>query len=140
LELVPQGAELFAEWRRPKENYLFALSPQRLRELAIAEYDDDRLDFALPANGQTDREAVSLAKLLESEFRRIPDGSINEIYVDSLLTVFGTHLLKGYGSRPIKPFKAHGGLRTAVMSQVDDYIRANLAGRINLVDLAAIAG
>jgi len=29
LELVPYGAELFAEWRRPKENFLFALSPDR---------------------------------------------------------------------------------------------------------------
>lgn len=140
LELVPQGAELFAEWRRPKENYLFALSPERLRELAIAEYEDDRIDFALPARGQTDREAASLAKLLESEFRRIPDGSINELYVDSLLTVFGTHLLKRYRSNPKKLFKARGGLRTAILGRVDEYIRANLSDRINLADLAAIAG
>ncbi|TWG95056.1 AraC family transcriptional regulator [Mesorhizobium sp. J18] len=140
LELVPQGAELFAEWRRPKENYLFALWPERLRALAIAEYDHDRIDFAPPASGQTDREAASLAQLLESEFRRIPDESINEIYVDSLLTVFGTHLLKRYGSRPVRPSRARGGLRTTIMSRVDDYIRANLAGRIYLADLAALAG
>lgn len=140
LELIPANAELFAEWRYPKENFLFALSPEHLQKLAILELGDDHIDFAFPAPGRVDLEAVRLARFLEAEFRRIYDGSVNEIYLDSLLTLFSIHLLRRYSLRNAKPFQVkRGGLSASVVGRVEEYIRANLANKIVITDLAAIA-
>lgn len=45
ISLVPANTELFAGWRAPLESVLFALVPERLRQLAMAEYDDEAIDF-----------------------------------------------------------------------------------------------
>ncbi|MCZ4072114.1 helix-turn-helix domain-containing protein [Agrobacterium sp. LMR679] len=140
LELVPANAELFAEWRQPKENLLLALAPERFQQLAIAEYDDDRIDFALPRSGQVDGDAHRIAKLIEAEFRHTRNGSVNEIYLDSLLTVFATHLLRRYaGARSRFRGAKQGGMSVHTLKRVDDFIRANISRKISVADLAAVA-
>lgn len=140
LELVPSGAELFAEWRFPKENLLFALPPERLRKLAIAEYDNDRVDLQLPGPAHADREALRIARLLEAEFRRGSKGDINEVYLDSLLTIFSTHLLRQYASSSTNQrSRIPYGISASAMARVVDFIRANLHRKINIAQLAAVA-
>lgn len=140
-ELVPANTELFAEWRSSVECILFGLPPERIRELTIAEYDDDKTTFLLPAPGHVDIDALRLAKLFEKEFRHCHNGSANKIYLDSLLTVFSTHVVRRYvNARKVSPPSKRGGLRGTVMRQVDAYIHANLTQNLSVVELAAVAG
>lgn len=141
LELLPAQSEHFALWETPKENFLFALSPERLQQLAIAEFDNDRINLELLRPGHVDQNALRLAKMLESEFRRSQYLSANELYVDSLITVFSTHLLRSYsrlGQRVITP--RQGGLPPRIMKRVVDYIHAHIAEKISLTDLSEVAG
>lgn len=141
LELVPARSELFAGWETLKENFLFALSPERMQQLAIAEFDNDTIDMQLLRPGHVDHNALRLAKMLESEFRRARYGAANELYVDSLITVFSTHLLRSYsrlGQRGI-PLR-QGGLPPKIMTRVVDYIHAHMAERISLAELSSVSG
>ncbi len=141
LELVPVKSELFARWETPKENFLFALSPERLQQLAIAEFDQQTVDLELPGPGHVDHSALRLAKMLDSEFTRIRHSAPNELYVDSLITVFATHLLRNYsplGRQKIP--RRQGGFPPKVLARVIDFIHAHMAEKINLVELATVAG
>ncbi|KAB2726487.1 helix-turn-helix domain-containing protein [Brucella anthropi] len=141
LELVPAQSELFAGWETPKENFLFALSPERVQQLAMAEFDNDTIDLELLQPGHVDHTALRLAKMLESEFRRARHNAVNELYVDSLITVFATHLLRSYskiGQQGVP--RRQGGFPPKIMSRVTDYINAHIADKISLANLAEVAG
>lgn len=141
LGLFPANTKLFAEWRVPVESVLFALPPERMRQLAMAEWGDDRVEFVPPDLGHVDAEALKFAKLFAHEFRRARTKSVNQIYLDSLLTVFSTYLLRRYtkASKLVGRPK-RGGLRAQGLRRVEDFIRANLTLKISIIDLAAIAG
>ncbi|WP_266064360.1 helix-turn-helix domain-containing protein [Brucella intermedia] len=141
LELVPAQSEFFAGWETPKENFLFALSPERLQQLAIAEFDNDTIDLELLGPGHVDHGALTLAKMLESEFMRARHSAPNELYLDSLITVFATHLLRSYsplGHR--KTPRRQGGFAPKVMARVTEFIHGHMDQKITLADLATVAG
>lgn len=141
LELVPAQSELFAGWETPKENFLFALSPERLQQLAIAEFDNDTIDLEMLRPGHVDHAALRIARMLESEFKRARHSSPNELYLDSLITVFATHLLRSYsqlGQRGVP--RRQGGIPPNIMTRVVDYIHAHMGEKISLAELAAVAG
>ncbi len=141
LELLPAQSEHFALWETPKENFLFALSPERLQQLAIAEFDNDTIDLELLRPGHIDHGALRIARMLESEFRRGRYSAPNELYVDSLITVFATHLLRNYSRLGQNgPPRKQGGLSPKIMARVNDYIHAHMAERISLAELASVAG
>lgn len=141
LELVPAQSELFAGWETPKENVLFALSPERLQQLAIAEFDKDTFDLELLRPGHVDHSALSLAKMLESEFRRAQHFAPNELYVDSLITVFATHLLRSYSRLgQLEIPKRQGGFPPRTMARVTEFIHGHMAEKISLAALAVVAG
>lgn len=141
LELVPAQSELFAEWETPKENFLFALSPERLQQLAIAEFDKDTVDLELLSPGHVDHSALQLAKMLESEFRSARQSAPNELYVDCLITVFATHLLRNYsplGQRITR--QRQGGFSPKIMARVTEFIHGHMGEKITLAKLATVAG
>jgi AraC family transcriptional regulator len=84
---------------------------------------------------------MRLAKMIESELSPSRLSAMNELYLDSLITIFSTHLLRRY-SRIGQRFalSRRGGLAPKAMKLVIDYIHANIAGTISLVDLANVAG
>lgn len=112
-----------------------------MRELALAEFGNEQVEFCLPSSGHIDSHALKLAKFFQREFRRARRGAVNKIYLDSLLILFGTHLLRCYAKAPnaiLKP--KSGGLPLHIMRRVDDFIQANLSIKITVVALAAVAG
>lgn len=141
LELVPAQSELFAGWETPKENLLFAFSPERLQQLALAEFDNDTINLELLRPGHVDHGALRIAKMLENEFKHARNASVNELYVDSLITVFSVHLLRSYsrlGQRGIP--RRQGGLPPKIMVRVVDFIHAHMGEKISLAELAGVAG
>jgi AraC family transcriptional regulator len=140
LELWPAGTEVSASWETPKETLMFALSPERIRQLAILEFDHDVIELELPPEGHVDPDAFRLAKMIESEFAPARVAAQNDLYLDSLITVFSTHLLRKYSRVGQRPALRRGGLPPKAMKLVNDYIHANMAERISLADLAEVAG
>jgi len=141
LELVPSQSELFAAWETPKESLLVALSPERIRQLAIAEFDHESVEFESLRPGHVDPDALRLAKMIEHELDPSRISAMNELYLDSLITVFSTHVLRRYsriGQRVAS--NRRGGLPPRAMKLVIDYIHANMAGTVSLADLAEVAG
>ena len=139
LEIVPCDSELFARWRVPKENLLLALPPEQLSQLAGLEFEREDFEFRIPPSGYVDEKALLLAQLVREEFRG--SGPMNHIYMDSLLTVFSTYLLRNYSTFKDYPISRYrGGLSPKAWRDVQDYIRANIAERLSIERLAMLAG
>src|SRR5699024_8463699 len=107
MEIVPTGAELFAEWNVAKENLLIALAPGRLSQLASLEFQREDFELLPLLAGHVDQKALMLANLIRDELQDC--GSLNRLYLDSLLTVFSTHLLRNYSTLQARHSPKHRG-------------------------------
>lgn len=139
IEVVPASAELFARWRVAKENLLVAIDDDQLMRLAGHEFQNEDVKFRPPQPGLIDQKALFLANLLREELLR--GDAVNALCIDSLITLFGTHLLRTYSSfldRPNHPIS--GGLSTATWRRVTDYVHANLSQNLTVSRLAEVAG
>jgi AraC family transcriptional regulator len=138
VELVPAGSELFARWVVEAENLLLAMDPQRLTKLAELEFETDRFELQPPKLGFVDDKALLLGRLIREEIQR--GGQGNEDCLDSLLTLFGAHLLRNYssiGSGKSRPFR--GGLRASAWRKVKGYIQAHLSEKMSVDAMAQMA-
>jgi AraC family transcriptional regulator len=139
VEIVPYNAEVFARWKVPKENLLLALAPEQLSKLAGLEFERDDFVFRPPPAGHVDEKALLLAQLIREEFRA--GEPTNHLYMDSLLTVFSTYLLRNYSTLQDYPESRHqGGLSPKAWRDVQDYIRANIGEPLSVERLALLAG
>lgn len=139
VEIVPANAELFASWATVKENLLFAFEPEKLPRLAGLEFQTESFEFRPPALGHVDEKALLLANMIRDELLRGAPG--NDVYFDSLVTVFSTYLLRNYSTladQPVRP--SRGGLSVKAWRDVQDYVRANLGAELSVDRLAQVAG
>jgi AraC family transcriptional regulator len=139
IEIVPAEAELFARWHSVKDNLLVALVPSWLTQLAGAEFENENVQLQPARPGFVDRKALLLGNLIREEFQSRE--VMNELCFDSLVTLFGVHLLRGYSSlrdRPDRP--TSGGLSSRAFRTVTDYMQANLSQGLSVSRLAEIAG
>lgn len=139
VEIIPSDAEVSARWRRAKENLLVAVAPEQLSRLAGLEFETEDFEFRPLAAGHVDEKALLLANLVRDEFQN--GEPLNHLYLDSLLTVFSTYLLRNYSSlrdRPGPP--SRGGLPPKAWRNVQDYIRANIGEQLSVERLALVAG
>ncbi len=139
VEIVPEGSDLFARWVTSKENLLVALAPDRLERLAGLEFQRNEVIFQPAKAGHVDARAYMLASLIREEFHRAdrPD----DLYMDSLITVFATYLLRNY--TPLGDCRTptpRGGLPGHVWKRVDEYIRSSLSEKLSVEMLAGVAG
>lgn len=139
VEIVPEGSELFARWVTSKENLLVALAPDRLERLAGLEFQRNEVVFQPAKAGHVDARAHMLASLIREEFHRAD--RVDDLYMDSLITVFSTYLLRNYTALgDCRAPNPRGGLPGHVWKRVDEYIRSNLSERLAVETLASVAG
>jgi AraC family transcriptional regulator len=139
VEIIPSNAEIFARWKTAKENLLLALPPEQLSRLAGLEFETEDFEFQSLAPGHVDEKALLLANLIREEFQR--GGPLNHLYMDSLMTVFSTYLLRNYSTLPDRPAPlSKGGLSPKAWRDVQDYIRANISEPLSVERLALVAG
>ena len=132
---MPEGSDLFARWDAPKDNILAGLTAQRLQTLAGAEFGTDGFELQPPRLGWVDAKALAIGRAIRDELQ-CGEFAVHEC-VDAWLTILGTHLLRSYSSLAGR----HGakrcqGLSPASWRKVEDFIRANLAGKITVEQLA----
>ncbi len=138
MEIVPASTDLYAQWKEAKECLLVALSPDQLSQLAGLEFQREDFELLPLAAGHVDQKALMLAHLIRGEFqdRRPP----NHLYLDSLLTVFSTHLLRNYSTFRDRPSpQPRGGLSPKARRDVEDYIRTHIGESLSVNQLAQIA-
>lgn len=139
IEIVPARAELFARWATAKESLLVAIAPERLRRMAVSEFQRDDFELQPAKAGLVDEKAHFLAEMIRSEFRN--GDYVNELNLDALIIAFSTHILRSFSSLGNRPRHVYrGGLLSSVWNRLNDYIHAELAGKLSVEELAHVAG
>lgn len=133
--IVPAQIEASARWNQAHSYLALCLEPmtleQRVRDL-VKGYSVE----LVPQFACSDALLHSIGRSLQAELAT--PGFGGSLYIDSLLTTLITHLLRHYCIQESLKV-AKGGLSTAKLDQVLDYIQAHLDQNLALVDLAAIA-
>lgn len=138
LEIMPAAVDVKARWPIPKKNALFALHPAALAELVASEFDKADLELHPPKPGTVDRQALEIAGLMREAM--LNGGALNELYVDSLVTLFSLHLLRSYSSVGRSGRSAQVRRLPREWSRIVDFMHEHLAERISVATLAAVAG
>jgi AraC family transcriptional regulator len=138
LVVNPADVDSTLEWPSQRENIVIALKKDSLRALAEDELDTGNAELEPPPFGTIDQTTLHVAQLLKAELTR-PRGS-NELYVDSLITMFGIHLLRNYTVQQRLVPQFRGGLTQQAERRVRDYLDENFTRKISVSELAAIAG
>ncbi|MXQ12252.1 helix-turn-helix domain-containing protein [Microvirga makkahensis] len=135
LVISPALTESRTAWSSRRENVVVGLTPASLLDLAAHEFDQGAVDLHPIAFGRIDPTALYLGRMLKSELARAERA--NELYIDSLVTQFGIHLLRNYAGRT-KPSKTLGGLSAGKAKKVKEYLHENYARKLAVADLAAV--
>lgn len=138
LGIVPAGVDGSTIWPMARESVSIAITPASLLELAEHELDAGGVDLQALNSVVVDPTAHRIAELLKAELRDKP--AANELYVDSLITLFGVHLLRNYSGidRPQSPIR--GGLSPHNARRVRDYLVEHLSDKLSIAELAALCG
>lgn len=138
LLITPARSDSRVTWPATRESVIVALTENAMRTLAAHEFDTAGVEIHPPPFGAVDPWALRIGNLLKSELtqRKVP----NELYVDSLVTLFGVHILRHYSSVRRPPPMVRGGLSIEVARRVQDHIANNLSLSLSVAELASIAG
>ena len=106
--------------------------------MAGLEFGGDGFEFHATAKGRVDRKAFMLASFIQGELQQ--GAAHNELYIDSLITVFATHLLREYTTLSDLPVPHHrGGLPPKIWRDVENYIHTYLERPLSVEQLAKVA-
>ncbi len=132
--VIPAGRSHWGAWDGHAEFLLVYLAPDIL---ARAVHDDgldaERFDLEYCFQGH-DAEMASLVLSLRSLLSS--PGSEDRLYVDTLGVQLAVHLLRAYGTAPLRLRAYRHGLSRAQMRVVLDYLNAHLDRNIQLAELA----
>ncbi|MGX7874719.1 AraC family transcriptional regulator [Mesorhizobium sp. ORM6] len=138
LVINPAGVDSSLAWSQTRENAVISISPEALSELAAHESDRADTELEPPAFGTVDLRALNIAQMITAELTgTLPP---NELYLDSLLTVFGVHLLRTYTSRGRQAASPKGGLSSVGARRVREYLDENFVRKVMVAELASAAG
>ncbi|MGO4566495.1 helix-turn-helix transcriptional regulator [Rhizobium sp. 2YAF20] len=138
LVVNPAGVDSSLAWSAIRENAVIAISPEALSELAAHEFDLANVELEPPVFGLVDLWALNIAERIAAELTG--KAAPNELYLDSLVTVFGVHLLRTYTSRKRPPAQPKGGLSPDSARRVREYLNENFTQKVHIAELASVAG
>jgi AraC family transcriptional regulator len=138
LVVNPAGVDSSLAWSEIRENAVIAISPEALSELAAHEFDLANVELEPPVFGTVDFWALNIAERITAELTG--KAAPNELYLDSLVTVFGVHLLRTYTSRKRLSAQPKGGLSPDSARRVREYLNENFTQKVYIAELASVAG
>lgn len=136
--IQPAHVESRAEWTSTREDLIVAIRSESLLDLAMRELEHGQVALRPPAFGTVDLKALRFAELFKIELtqQEVP----SELYVDSLITLFGIHLLRSYSAARKQPAEAKGGLSSASARRIQEFLHENFTRKMTVAELATIAG
>ncbi|GES51359.1 MULTISPECIES: helix-turn-helix domain-containing protein [Rhizobium] len=138
LIINPAGVDSTLAWSETRENLVVAIPPQILSELALQEFDLADVELEPPAFGTVDPVALGIAQRISVELTG--KATPNELYLDSLVTLFSTHLLRTYANNMRQLPSPRGGLSAKSARRVEEYLREHFTEKVHVAELAAVAG
>jgi AraC family transcriptional regulator len=138
IAINPAGVDSSLAWLATRKNVVVAIPPEVLSELALHEFDDADVELEPPAFGTVDLWALDMAQRMSAELTE--KTAPNELYLDSLVTLFGIHLLRTYTSNKRQPASPKGGLSANSARRVRDYLNENFSQKVHIAELASVAG
>ncbi|WP_395448800.1 helix-turn-helix domain-containing protein [Aminobacter sp. UC22_36] len=136
LGIVPAGSEAATVWPSRKESVSVVITPAALAALSEGEYDGKTFAPRPTMATTIDLNALHLASLLRSELTERP--AANELYVDSIVTLFGIHLLRNYSQAEHQATAARGALSPRNVRRIREYLAENFTSKLLVADLAAV--
>ncbi|MBB6486603.1 helix-turn-helix domain-containing protein [Rhizobium lusitanum] len=138
LIINPAGVDSSLAWSEVRKNLVVAIPPGTLSELALQEFDLANVELRPPAFGVVDPIALDIAQRMSAELTG--KATPNELYLDSLVTLFSTHVLRTYASHMKQPQPPRGGLSSKSARRIEEYLREHFTERVHVAELAAVAG
>ncbi|PSJ63108.1 helix-turn-helix domain-containing protein [Pseudaminobacter soli (ex Li et al. 2025)] len=136
LGIVPAGGEPMTVWPSKKESVAVVITPSAMAALSEGEYDGKIFEPRPMMATAIDPQALHLASLLRSELTERP--APNELYVDSIITFFGIHLLRNYSGAENETIDARGALSPSNMRRIREFLAENFTRKLLVADLAAV--
>jgi len=131
----PAFVDSRSSWNGCRENVSIAIPPESLAEMAGHEFNGRAWEFQCPPFGTVDLKALQFAQLLKTELIR---DEANELFVDSLVNLFGIHLLRNYTSAARPNSRPKGGLSVIAAKRAEEYLKVNFARKLSVDELAAL--
>ncbi|MGY5776216.1 helix-turn-helix domain-containing protein [Rhizobium sp. LEGMi135b] len=138
LVVNPSGVDSTLAWSETRTNLVVAVPPDILSELALQEFDLGNVELEPPAFGTVDLIALGIAQRISVELTG--KATPNELYLDSLVTLFSAHLLRTYASNMRQIPSPRGGLSAKSARRVEEYLREHFTEKVHVAELAAVAG
>lgn len=135
--IQPANVEGRAVWSSTRESVIIAIRPEGMAELAASELDACHVELQPPAFGTVDLMALRIAQLLKVELTQRERAS--ELYIDSLVTLFGCHLLRTYSGLNTPAARVHG-LSASSARRVQEFLNENFSRKLTIAELATISG
>ncbi|WP_246225859.1 helix-turn-helix domain-containing protein [Chelativorans xinjiangense] len=135
LIVIPADVEVEMGWSAAREELLVAWKPESLHELAIKALDMGSAELR-PSKGKVDPQALHMAELLKAELAR--GEPPNEAYVESLILLFGIHVLRSYSSVNMRQVPPKGGLSDYAARRVHEYLDEHFTRKLSVIELAAV--
>jgi AraC family transcriptional regulator len=137
IEINPALMESRWIWQTSAEYVKIGLPAASLLELAEHELGAAEVDLHPVPFGTVDQKALHIARMLQAELER-PD-TASELYVDSLITLFGIHLLRTYTRLAKRPGREAQGTFSPVQARrVQEFLQENYSQKVSVADLAAV--
>lgn len=135
--VIPAGVASRTSWNSRRENIVVAISQESM--LDLAGHALDGMDFEIRlANQAADHTALHFAKLMKAELKH-PD-YVNELYLDSLITAFGIHILRNYSCTAKFQRPVRAGLSAIAAGRVREYLDVHFRRKLTIAELANICG
>ncbi|MCT7375143.1 helix-turn-helix domain-containing protein [Chelativorans salis] len=131
----PANMESKVEWLSSRENTVVAIEPDCLLDLAAQELNGGDVEIR-PTMGTIDPAALHMAELLKAEMTR--GEPPNELYIDSLIVLFGIYILRHHSSAAKRPAPAKGGLSNHAARMVQEYLDEHFARKLSVAELANV--
>ena len=137
LVVNPANVDRTLRWSVPKKNVAIAFGPLAYANLAATELDGADWQLQPPKFGHVDLRALRLARAMAQE---VSEGRTNQLYLDSLLTVFGVHLIRNYSSARLQQANAaNRRLSLQTSRKVLEYMNEQLAANVPIEAIARIS-
>lgn len=138
LAFGPAGVECKTDWSAESESIVVSISREDMAELSGHEFK--RTDIELePVHFTPDNTAFQLARMIRTELARPAQSS--ELYLDSLITMLGVHVLRNYaGTDKSEKTARKGGLSVAVTGIIREYLDQHFRRKLTTAELAGICG
>lgn len=139
ISVIPANTARNVTWSSTCEKVIVTVPPQRLLELAAHEFGAGHAVLQPPPPGVIDLRALHLAEMLKAELaREVP----NKIYIESLITIFGVHIVRNYTGVEKFPSsrKSGGGLSNRSSERVRELLESRFSSKITVAELAAVSG